>query len=291
MLFKDAPLLNGQWKPKGQDKFALDNNLYWNESGEVKPSGKPFEEWQKAGLDVHSIIANPLFKDAEHADFSFQAGSPYEKIGFQPIDVSTVGPQGPERERLLAIFKNVPPRAYPPPPGPQPPEPINENFENNAVGSKPLYATVSEEKDVPAATIRVTDEQACSGKHSLKFTDAPGQKNRFDPHLYYTPGFKQGVLNGAFAVRLEKGAVLYHEWRTADNPYHSGPSLRIDGEGNLQVGGKILLKLPLSQWVKFAITCGVGNQATGKWDLSVTLPEQKEPQAFKDLACHLILSP
>ena len=73
---------------------AFDHNLYWNASGApVTFSGKSFTEWQAAGQDKDSLIADPLFVDAERNDFRLRPGSPATKIGFQPWDFSVVGPR------------------------------------------------------------------------------------------------------------------------------------------------------------------------------------------------------
>src|SRR5205085_1839676 len=121
------------------------------------------------------------------------------------------------------------------------------------------------------------------GKRSLKFTDAAGQKYSFMPYFYYEPHFAEGVLVGSFNLRMEAGAIFFHEWRTPGEPYHAGPSLRIEADGTLKAGGKNLLKIPQGKWVKVEITAGVGKAATAEWELAVTLPDAKEPQRFGSL--------
>ena len=54
------------------------------------------EEWQeKRGQDKHSMVADPLFAAPEQGDFSLKPDSPARTLGFQPIDVSRVGPRKP----------------------------------------------------------------------------------------------------------------------------------------------------------------------------------------------------
>lgn len=57
------------------------------------PEVSTFEHWQKKGFDFHSITADPLFVDPEHDNYTLKENSPAFKLGFQQIDVSTVGPQ------------------------------------------------------------------------------------------------------------------------------------------------------------------------------------------------------
>ena len=78
----------------GRDMCAFDRNLYWNASGKGVFVGKQsFSEWQATGQDTDSLIADPLFADPAHGDFTLQVGSPAAQIGFEPWDMSAVGPR------------------------------------------------------------------------------------------------------------------------------------------------------------------------------------------------------
>jgi hypothetical protein len=58
---------------------------------EVEPATQ-WEAWQQAGGDVHSIVADPLFVDAENGDFRLKPESPALKLGFEPIPFDKIGP-------------------------------------------------------------------------------------------------------------------------------------------------------------------------------------------------------
>ena len=58
---------------------------------EVLPTSE-WEAWQQAGGDVHSIVADPMFVDAEHGDFRLKPESPALKQGFEPIPLDKIGP-------------------------------------------------------------------------------------------------------------------------------------------------------------------------------------------------------
>ncbi len=58
---------------------------------EVVPLSE-WESWQQAGADVHSIVADPMFVDAEHDDFRLKPESPALKQGFEPIPLEKIGP-------------------------------------------------------------------------------------------------------------------------------------------------------------------------------------------------------
>ena len=82
---------SGRW---GRDICVFDRNLYWNASGQpVLFADKSFAQWQAAGQDKDSLIADPLFADPAHGDFTVRPGSPAAQIGFEPWDTSAVGPR------------------------------------------------------------------------------------------------------------------------------------------------------------------------------------------------------
>ncbi len=109
-----GPLLSGRWK---QIKVKMRNNCYWNTSGkEVKPAGMTFEEWQERGHDTDSIIADPMFIDAENFDFRLKPNSPALKTGFKPFDYSKAGVYGDPAWIDKAKNVEFPPLELPPKP-------------------------------------------------------------------------------------------------------------------------------------------------------------------------------
>ena len=90
VYWKDGPLLDGKWD---DDQYRLDYNLYYRVDGKpVRFANWSLEEWQKRGQDVHSLVADPLFVDPDHADFTLKPASPAAQIGFRAIDLRRVGP-------------------------------------------------------------------------------------------------------------------------------------------------------------------------------------------------------
>jgi len=86
------------------DHFECDRNLIYHFGeplvtglGDV-PAEKQWEEWQKRGFDRNSIVADPLFVDAENDDYRLKPDSPAWKLGFEPIPVEKIGPyESPDR--------------------------------------------------------------------------------------------------------------------------------------------------------------------------------------------------
>jgi len=91
------------WAAPGWRRSALaavDRNLYWHTGGLdfrtsslFSPEGN-FLQWQAAGFDAGSMIADPLFLDPAAGDYRLMDDSPAYGLGFQPIPVDLIGPEG-----------------------------------------------------------------------------------------------------------------------------------------------------------------------------------------------------
>ena len=80
------------------DKTHIDYNVIYS-SGQPVVCGLPgvkrkqqWAEWQKLGLDTHSVIADPQFVDHDHDDYRLKPTSPALKLGFKAIPVDKIGP-------------------------------------------------------------------------------------------------------------------------------------------------------------------------------------------------------
>jgi hypothetical protein len=278
VYFRQGDLFGGQW---GDGHYQFDKNIYWNASGETLlfPGDSTFEQWQATGQDVHSLVADPKFVDPSASDFRLEPDSPALRLGFRPIDLSNVGPSKPELKARSQQIRREP-LVFASSVGPTP---IDDDFEATGLGNLPMAAVVGGEDAERGASIRISDEQSVGGKHSVKFTDAAGLSQPWQPHLYYRPNLTRGEARFKFDMRVEPGATLFCEWRDAAQPYRVGPSLRVDAKGQLFAGSKSLLKLPTG-WNHFEMRCGLGPQAGGHYELIVR-PADGQPQTFGELAC------
>ncbi len=95
VVWREGPLIKEADWP--DFKTLWDYNLYFHEGGQPVTflSGKKytFDEWKARGMDQHSVIADPMFVDPAGGDFTLKPDSPALKLGFKPIDISTVGPR------------------------------------------------------------------------------------------------------------------------------------------------------------------------------------------------------
>lgn len=277
IYFDEGTLFWGNFK---DDNVKLEGNLYWDASGRpIDFAGMTFEQWQATGKDAGSRVADPLFVDPKNLDFHLKPDSPALAMGFSPFDYSKAGVYGDAGWVALANgLRFAPVRPVPEPP-PAPPLTVDDDFELAPVGSHPLDANVQAEGR--NNLVGVTEEPAAGGKHSLKLQDAPDCKHTFTPHFFYSPAYDTGDAACSFDLYLHEGAQFWHEWRDNANPYRAGPSLNIV-EGKLRTGEKELLDVPVGQWLHIEVACGLGEQSTGTWRLTVTVPD-KEPQVVADL--------
>ena len=89
-------------KRKILDAEKTDNNLYWS-SEQYKnpdPEHKQLKEFQAAGIDVHSVSADPKFIDPENYDLRVADDSPALKLGFKNFPMDDFGVRKPEFKKI-----------------------------------------------------------------------------------------------------------------------------------------------------------------------------------------------
>ena len=271
-------LLSGRWD---QIKHVSRNNCFWNAAEpKVDFVGRSLDEWQAAGHEQDSIIADPQFEDPQQDDFRLRPDSPALKLGFKPFDASKAGVYGDPAWVGKAKEVTYPPLEIAPDP---PPLAIRDDFERDAVGHSPSGAELHVENK--GDSIAVTDETAAGGKQCLKITDAPGLARAYNPHyVYRSLKYENGSVRNAFDLRVESGAMVQFEWRDYGTPpYQTGPQFTIR-DGKLLLGREVKLSLPADEWVHFEITAALKGEGDLSWSLGVTLPNES-PRVFADLAC------
>jgi hypothetical protein len=274
VIWNGGPLISGNWR---DPNVVVEGNLYWDTSGApLTFAGLSLDEWRRLGKDSKSLIADPLFADAAHADFRLREGSPATAVGFKTFDPTAAGVYGEAAWRRLAAAMTYSPLQLVPAP---PPQQFSDDFEAAAVGGAPAEAQVSVEGQ--GDSITVTADTAATGSHSLKFQAAPGLQRAYNPHLYYRPRHHQGLSRCSFDLRIEPDTAMYHEWRDSNSPYGVGPSFSIH-DGKLFAGGNQLLALPSAQWVHFEVAAQLGEEDGRTWSLTVTV-SGRPTQVFSQL--------
>jgi len=95
VYFDSGSLLAGDWKD--DENYLMDWNVYFDARPDAKPDQLhlgpcTWQQWQARGHDQHSLIADPLFVAPQENDFRLRTNSPAFQLGFQPIDLSRIGP-------------------------------------------------------------------------------------------------------------------------------------------------------------------------------------------------------
>lgn len=77
-----------------ENVIHMNRNIYFHAGGPEPILGgcASFADWQARGFDRNSILADPLFVDAAHDNYTLRSDSPALQLGFEPIDTSSVGP-------------------------------------------------------------------------------------------------------------------------------------------------------------------------------------------------------
>ncbi len=273
VYYKTGKMLDGRWK---DGHFALKNNVYWKapkeQGGDETPmtfDGQTFGDWQKAGRDAGSVIADPRFVDVAKRDFHLQPDSPALKSGFKPFDYSKAGVYGDSKWIALAADYTYAPVEVAPPAPPAAPLTFMDDFEGYKPGTdKIALATVQVE--IPGSIQVTGTENSIAGTKGqcLRITDAPNQKAAHSPFFYYKPAHTDGLTTFRFDIKVDAGTSMYVEWRDNAQPYHAGPSLAIAG-CKVKADGKVLTEIPAGVWVGIEMKCRLGKDSTGTWDLMV----------------------
>lgn len=285
VVFDIPNLLDGTWYNWEAGTLEMRDNLYWNSAKlPVTFLDTDLAGWQKkTGRDEGSLVANPLFRDVSKRDFRLSAESPALKLGFKPFDPSLAGVRGKDAWRQLAARATFPDFEARSKPWPQPDYELSEGFEDFSLGMPSLPRAEIHWQN-KGDNIAVSDDQAASGKHSLKVTDAPGLDRSWDPHLVLKPKYIEGTVTASFDMRTEAGAKGFIEWRGEGQSYTTGPSLWFEDNKLIERKSKTSLDISPGAWTHVEMIAGLGSKASGKWTLRLTT-SGGAPREFKDLPC------
>jgi hypothetical protein len=87
-------VVGGKWT---QALAESDRNVIWHAGLPVTMNlsgvtdADYWAAWQKLGYDRHSVIADPLFRNAKQGDYRLRPDSPALKLGFKPLPLDEMG--------------------------------------------------------------------------------------------------------------------------------------------------------------------------------------------------------
>lgn len=270
ILYADVQnMLGGVWK---SGNWKVGRNVYWSTAGEPLFAGMDFETWKVKGNDAGSVVADPRFVDPKHGDFRLKPDSPALSLGFQPIDLSQTGLYGDSD--WVKLPKHYPDRRLNE--IPKPPVPhliVNFDFDGEDAGGEPVDGKIV--KGEKGASLTISDEVAVSGRQSLKFQDAAGQKNAWTPHIYYDVEYETGpvLLSWDMFNSSDAPADFYVEVREYEgSPYIVGPTVTVDAEGKVTGSGVPVGTIPLGEWAHVDIVFSVGEGVPKVYTMTLSGP-------------------
>jgi hypothetical protein len=284
-----SPLLDGgEWNWKFFDKIdrgdpkdslVFRNNLYWPTDGKIPAkltkSHFSWDEWRKMGRDSGSQFANPMFEDLAKRDFRLKAGSPAEKTGFKPWDLTLAGVRKADAawQALAAKGHDYPTWDTDAKPWPAPPFHIDQDFEHTSLGLLGIR-TAKYDRENKGESIGVTDETSSpftpGGKRCLKVLDAPGLKHAYDPVLdLYPTTWDGGRFHIEFDIMAQEGADWFFEIRGKNGEFGSGPYVSWkNGQFVPGLAGKVVpFEVAPNQWLHVEINA---DTQKGTWTVNVT---------------------
>ncbi len=288
-----SPLLGGNernWAffknpPRGypKDNLPMRRNLYWRTDGKMDEKLAEtwtWMEWQAMGRDNGSLFADPLFENVAARDFRLKPGSPAEKTGFKPWDLTTAGVRKDDPEWLALAkqghdFPNWDADAKP---WPQPEYRIPlQSFETTPVGSLPLEGATVSGAEGKGESIGVSDAAAspippagsdAKSTRSLRVKDSPALSKSYLPIIDIRTGWETGTIHATFDAMAEQGANWFFESR-AGGEFAAGPLVAWKN-GKLFAGngsGRPLADIPAGEWFRIELTATTGS---GKWSVKLT---------------------
>jgi hypothetical protein len=287
-----SPLLDGgewNWKffdkiDRGDPKDSLlfRKNLYWPTDGKIPAkltqSHFTWEEWRNMGRDKESRFADPMFENIAKRDFRLKPGSPAEKLGFKPWDLTLAGVRKTNAKwhELAAKGHDYPTWQTDAKPWPAPPYQIDQSFERASLGTLGIrnakYSTENK-----GESIGVTDETGSpiggASKRSLKVQDAPDLKHSYDPVLDIYPKWAEsGTYHVSFDIMAQPGADWFFEMRNKGGEFAAGPYLRWQ-KGTLVANNTASQKLAdvkPGEWLRIDISA---TTVAAKYDVTLTRPD------------------
>jgi len=278
IVYADIPqMLGGVWK---NGDWKLGHNLYWSTAGAPVFAGLGFAAWQAKGNDAGSVVADPLFVDPAAGNFRLKPNSPALALGFQDIDLGKTGLYGdPAWVKLPKQYPNRALKEIPPPV--ETPLIVNFDFEGDEPDAEPLEGEIVTGEN--GASILVSADTAAAGSRSLKFTDAPGQKYPWTPHIYHSRTYTGGKVQLSWDMlnRKDAPASFYVEVRQYEgSPYVVGPVVSVAPDGKVTAGNREVGSIPLGEWVRVEIAIDLGEGAQKTYHLLLRAPG-RDPLAME----------
>jgi hypothetical protein len=284
-IARDAVAIKQSWEP-GLVPPVLRQNLYFSTTTgtELTFAGESFADWQAAGQDAGSVLADPGCRDPERCDFTLRPdAAALTAIGFASFD---------EQIRRAGLYGDP---GWTGRPGRLPrrtPNPewtadelarfaaVRLDFEDMPEGWEPNQFTLVKEGE---ATFAVTSEAASAGRKSWKCVDRNGLRKPFYPYVHLAPkGLAQGRFVFSFDAMLaaDTPARFDAEIRDGGSPYRVGPSLRVARDGAVAANDRPVFRVRPGTWFHLAVAFEFGAKAPKEYTLTSRYEGREERQTI-----------
>ena len=275
------------------DSLVFRNNLYWTTDAKMPAklcqACYTWDEWRALGRDQESQFSDPLFENMAQRDFRLKSGSPAEKLGFKPWDLTLAGVRksDPNWQQIAAKGHHYPTWEADAKPWPAPPYQVDQNFERAALGSIGIR-NAKYSKQNKGESIGVTDELGspigAASVRCLKVQDATDLKNNFDPVLEINPQWQEsGTFHISFDIMAQPDADWFFEMRNKADEFAAGPYLRWQ-KGTLVANNENsqkLIDLKAGEWIRVGIIATTGS---ARYHATITRADGSKSE-FKNIPC------
>jgi hypothetical protein len=119
----------------------------------------------------------------------------------------------------------------------------------------------------------------------LRFSDGPGQKHEFNPHLEIPFSMAVGRLRGTFEIKVDAGTCMYVQWRKhRPHPITAGPTFYIRPGGRLELADdRELMRIPVDTWLTVELDGQFGSEAANRFSVRVQIEGKEEVREFTGL--------
>ena len=266
------------------------NNVYWSTAGITTNSFQhhSFAEWQAAGQDAGSVIADPMLEDPANGKWMPKEGSPAYKCGFKKFDTSTIGVYGEKswKKEAARAVKEV---EF---------APVPEKFTHKRYSSS--FEIPTPNKWLPniftgscepkkGAYVRRVKTKAPTGNYAIEFLDSPDLKTSYQPHMYAFLRANKGTVTVSETVKGDEKTFMRFEYRDytrgAKKEFIVGPLFQYQ-RNSVRANGKKICDVKPGQWAKITVKLDLTgpDSKPRTWTIEVA-PQGEKPVTAGPFEC------
>lgn len=251
VCYKSPEVLIQKGKVPLPDSVFFNENVYWNENGEVMFDNLTFKQWQEGGRDKDSLVEAVDPK-------AIMNGEPFTKTNFKRIDISKAGVTGKMKPVLRKMMKSY---VYPDVKN----YPLEgkarfytvDTFQNDKLGGIPNFPNIYGGELTVKKDDTAPNGRALSVKNKkISYKGAPERL----PYFYYNCWADESAdcARAEFSVKLTPQSSFSLEFRNEEHK-HLGNRVVLD---KAKIFG---VQLPVGEWLRFefAFPQPLGKSAEG----------------------------